>query len=453
MDQNSTHEYEGEYLNKVNEEIRGIEQFFQTMYDPLGTLPPTYTPGILPYLRLGGITRPLRPSSVGAPTAAAAATSLTDNKADLPADASPNEKRLEKSLHRDVEESDYDVLDDTSHDDASHDDSSLERPCPEGDLAGESEEDEKMVEDLRKRYSQLKQVQDQLHVEMTKRRLWSHSSSETVSSSSMRTAVTPLPHGQSGGASSSTAHGPQSPRNGRHSLSDRQPGAQTTQNVHRPTPVQEDAQYRTLLDTVSPATASSSSRTSHSGRRTPQLPQDFWPFSWRTIVLLSLLVAKVAVLYVAYFRPSDTLPCTGQNCQRSFRPTHEAHKVTPFPSDTFEMGKKVVFETSSSTPRAPPSPTMDPKQRVWSADDRDDFYEKPKINQKTNHGKKVLPKDSKPTTEKKKPQKSHESKKQKDDWADQEYSWHECHEWRNGKKKDCRDKPKENPRRYAWPRT
>ncbi|KAF8982433.1 hypothetical protein BGZ46_001272 [Entomortierella lignicola] len=106
---------ETEYLDIVNKEILEIELFFKELYNSSSSpsssiLPQTYTPRLLPFLRLESIS-----SQTGQDSSSF--VSLTSSEAD-----------------------------------------------------GEAEE--RFVADLRERYKQLKVVQDQLHIELTRLRIW-----------------------------------------------------------------------------------------------------------------------------------------------------------------------------------------------------------------------------------------------------------------------------------------
>ncbi|KAF9113017.1 hypothetical protein BGX27_002369 [Mortierella sp. AM989] len=113
---------ESEYLDIVNKEILEVELFFKELYSSTSTsssiLPATYTPGLLPFLKLHDIT--FLQCTNCTRTFAAFSSSETNSEA---------EKHL--------------------------------------------------VEDLRERYKQLKVIQDQLHLELTRLRIWERTSQPT----------------------------------------------------------------------------------------------------------------------------------------------------------------------------------------------------------------------------------------------------------------------------------
>ncbi|KAG0075298.1 hypothetical protein BGZ92_002968 [Podila epicladia] len=120
-----------EYLAKVNQELLEIESFFQELYQSSSTLPPTYTPGLLPYLRLTGT------SSHGSDRRLSTASSCKDQLLDdfvLEGVATPVSSAPSMSLYVDSEEL--------------------------------------FTADLRVRYKELKAIQDQLHLELTRHQLW-----------------------------------------------------------------------------------------------------------------------------------------------------------------------------------------------------------------------------------------------------------------------------------------
>ncbi|KAF9897997.1 hypothetical protein BX616_004644 [Lobosporangium transversale] len=113
---------ETEYLDEVNRELRTIERFFQKYYGPaLSSLSSVYTPELLPLLH---------PESVLAGHQVGSAFTHTTQSTSSPIS---NDSRLEN------------------------------------EILGE----ERLVENLRARYMQLKAVQDQLHLELTRLRIWS----------------------------------------------------------------------------------------------------------------------------------------------------------------------------------------------------------------------------------------------------------------------------------------
>ncbi|KAF9301806.1 hypothetical protein BGZ74_006228 [Mortierella antarctica] len=120
-----------EYLAKVNQELLEIESFFQELYQSSSALPPTYTPGLLPYLRLNGA------SSHGSDRRMSTASSYKDQLLDdfvLEGVATPVSSAPSISLYSDSEEI--------------------------------------FTADLRVRYKELKAIQDQLHLELTRHQLW-----------------------------------------------------------------------------------------------------------------------------------------------------------------------------------------------------------------------------------------------------------------------------------------
>ncbi|KAF9367978.1 hypothetical protein CPB97_005094 [Podila verticillata] len=140
-----------EYLEKVSQELREIESFFQELYQSSSALPPVYTPGLLPYLRLNDA------SSHG------------------------SGRRMSTSSYKD------NLLDDFVLEGVTTPVSS----APSMSLFSESEE--AFTADLRVRYKELKAIQDQLHLELTRHQLWKESvqhekasSTSTSSSSSAR---------------------------------------------------------------------------------------------------------------------------------------------------------------------------------------------------------------------------------------------------------------------------
>ncbi|KAF9321786.1 hypothetical protein BG003_011510 [Podila horticola] len=119
-----------EYLAKVNLELLEIESFFQELYQSSSALPSTYTPGLLPYLRLNG----------------------------TPGHGS--DRRMSTSSYKDQ------LLDDFVLEGVTTPVSST----PSLSLYSESEE--VFTADLRVRYKELKAIQDQLHLELTRHQLW-----------------------------------------------------------------------------------------------------------------------------------------------------------------------------------------------------------------------------------------------------------------------------------------
>ncbi|KFH73244.1 hypothetical protein MVEG_00465 [Podila verticillata NRRL 6337] len=122
-----------EYLEKVNQELREIESFFQELYQSSSALPQVYTPGLLPYLRLNDA------SSLG------------------------SGRRMSTSSYKD------NLLDDFVLEGVTTPVSS----APSMSLFSESEEI--FTADLRVRYKELKAIQDQLHLELTRHQLWKES--------------------------------------------------------------------------------------------------------------------------------------------------------------------------------------------------------------------------------------------------------------------------------------
>lgn len=142
-----------EYLEKVNQELREIESFFQELYQSSSALPAVYTPGLLPYLRLNGA------SSHG------------------------SGRRMSTSSYKDTFLDDF-VLEGVATPVSS---------APSVSLFSESEE--VFTADLRVRYKELKTIQDQLHLELTRHQLWKESVQHEKGSSSASSSVRPCGRG------------------------------------------------------------------------------------------------------------------------------------------------------------------------------------------------------------------------------------------------------------------
>ncbi|KAG0012096.1 hypothetical protein BGZ82_002730, partial [Podila clonocystis] len=139
-----------EYLAKVCQELLEIESFFQELYQSSSALPPSYTPGLLPYLRLNGA------SSLGSDRRMSTASSYKDQLLDdfvLEGVTTPVSSAPSLSLYSDSE----DVF----------------------------------TADLRVRYKELKAIQDQLHLELTRHQLWQERIQHEKASTPPATACQP----------------------------------------------------------------------------------------------------------------------------------------------------------------------------------------------------------------------------------------------------------------------
>ncbi|KAG0034127.1 hypothetical protein BGZ81_006153 [Podila clonocystis] len=139
-----------EYLAKVNQELLEIESFFQELYQSSSALSPSYTPGLLPYLRLTGA------SSLG------------------------SDRRMStEPSHKDQ------LLDDFVFEGVTTPVSSM----PSLSLYSDSED--VFTADLRVRYKELKAIQDQMHLELTRHHLWQERIQHEKASTPPATACQP----------------------------------------------------------------------------------------------------------------------------------------------------------------------------------------------------------------------------------------------------------------------